>query len=464
MTLKRFILLANMVILLFVPRLSWSQADPEKIIGIKEVYTLNDLYGMALKQSETIQIAREELLIAEKDKSRALSVLMPRFTAFGGYSISDMEQTTDPDFLVGETYDLKTDSLSWGVRFDQSFTLNGKEISALNISKDHISRREQDLNTVRENLLLDVATAYYNVLRAQKGWEIAKASVQRLEKHKESVNARLKVSDVTLTDMYRAESELSDARAKLIEDKNRFILSKSALRTLVNIPPDFKVMEGPEMDAFISEASYGDEPEQGSESNRSELRSAELYRQAAERGVRLAKGDLWPVLSIEGQYAKTNDTNDGTMSDQSLEYDQDVSGFFLGARLTFTLFDGGLRNAQVKQAYARERQARLAVEDLKKKIGLEIQEARLHVETQKSRLVSLRDKLVFAQRNFNAVSEQFRLGFSNSVDMMDANTLLVASEREVSDAEYGYKLAVLKLRRALGVPVRAGQTEGGIKG
>ena len=350
------------------------------------------------------------------------------------------------------------------MRFDQSFTLNGKEISALNISKDHISRREQDLNTTRENLLLDVATAYYNVLRAQKGWEIAKASVQRLEKHKESVNARLKVSDVTLTDMYRAESELSDARAKLIEDKNRFILSKSALRTLVNIPPDFKVMEGPETDAIISETSYGDEPEQGNESNRSELRSAELYRQAAERSVRLAKGDRWPVLSIEGQYAKTNDTNDGTMSDQSLEYDQDVSGFLLGARLTFTLFDGGLRNAQVKQAYARERQARLAVEDLKKKIGLEIQEARLHVETQKSRLVSLRDKLVFAQRNFNAVSEQFRLGFSNSVDMMDANTLLVASEREVSDAEYGYKLAVLKLRRALGVPVRAGQTEGGIKG
>lgn len=463
MTLKRFILLANMVFLLSTPCLSWSQNDPEKNTDVKDVYTLNDLYSMALKQSETIQIAREELLIAEKDKSRAFSVLMPRFTAFGGYSISDMEQTTDPDFLVGETYDLKTDSLTWGVRFDQSFTLNGKEISALNISKDHISRREQDLNTARENLLLDVATAYYNVLRAQKGWEIAKASVQRLEKHKESVNARLKVSDVTLTDMYRAESELSDARAKLIEDKNRFILSKSALRTLVNIPPDFKVMEGPEIDAFISEASY-DDSGNGGESNRSELRSAELYRQAAERGVRLAKGDRWPVLSIEGQYAKTSDTNDGTMSDKSLEYDQDVSGFLLGARLTFTLFDGGLRNAQVKQAYARERQARLAVEDLKKKIGLEIQEARLHVETQKSRLVSLRDKLVFAQRNFNAVSEQFRLGFSNSVDMMDANTLLVASEREVSDAEYGYKLAVLKLRRALGVPVRDGQAEGGIKG
>lgn len=454
MTLKRFILLATVVFLFCSPCFSTAGTDRENINGDQEVYTLDDLYSKALEQSESIQIAREELLVAEKDRKRALSVLMPRISAFGGYSVSDMEQSTDPDFLVGETYDLKTDSLSWGVRFDQSFTLNGKELAALKISGDHISRREQDLNTARENHLLDVAVAYYNVLRAQKGWEIARASVERLEKHKESVSARLKVSDVTLTDMYRAESELSDARAKLIEDKNRFILSKSALRTLVDIPPDFKVKENSEMDLTSYGISSGHDIKGESESNRSELRSAELNRQAAESGIRLAKGDRWPVLSIEGQYAKTKDSNDGTMSGQSLEYDQDVSGFLLGARVTFTLFDGGLRNAQIKQAYSRERLARLVVENLKKKIGLEIQEARLNVETQKSRLVSLKDKLTFAQRNFSAVTEQFRHGFSNSVDMMDANTLLAASEREVSDAEFGYKLAVLKLRRALGVSVR----------
>ena len=441
---------AAVVLLSLHPGANAENTVEEKETQNKTSYTLNDLYALALDRAESIKRAQEDVFIAKKDRSRAFSVLVPRITAFGSYTMSDSDQTTEP-VIPGEFSDLsiQNDSTAWGVRFEQSFTLNGKELIALKMSKDNIDKSEMDLHAVKENYLIEVATAYYNVLRAFKAWEIATANVKRLEKHRESVSVRLKLEEVTKTDMYRAESELSDSQAKLIEDKNRYILSKAALRSLVDIPAEFKLNE-PAEKPFENETFDIYNLKQDGLEKRSEIKSAELARLVSERKVKLAKGDRWPTLSIEGQYAESNDTNEGTADGTSMEYDQDVSGYQIGAKLNFTLFDGGLRNAEIKQAFAKERQAKLAVAEIRKKIELEIQDAYLTLLTQKSRLVSLNDKLTFSEQNYRAVSEQFKHGLSNSVDMMDANTLLVAAERELSDARYGYKLASLKLKKATG--------------
>lgn len=448
MGLNRIVLLAGLMMSVFLVTVPAGTEDRVKNGTSGASYSLDDLYILALDQSETIKIANEEVFIAEKDKSRALSVLVPSITAFGNYSRSGTDQTTDPD-VTGETFDITSDTTGWGVRFDQSFTLNGKELIALKISNANIDKSREDLTTVRETYFLRIAEAYYNVLRTQKGVEIARANVKRLEKHRESVSTRLKLDDVTKTDLYRAESELSDAQAKLIEDENRYSLSRSALKYLVNIPDDF-VLKLPDTEETGGNLMDIESLKKDGLRMRPEIKSAEISQSVAEKSVRLKKGDRWPVLSIEGQYSKTSSSNDGTMGGTSLEYDQDVSGYMLGAKLTFTLFDGGLRNAEIKQSYARERQAKLSVDETRKKIVLEIQDAFLSVSTQKSRLKSLEDKLKFSRQNYTAVSELFKHGLSNSVDMMDANTLLVSSERELSDAEFGYKLSLLFLKRATG--------------
>ncbi|GAB6096103.1 TolC family protein [Desulfatiferula olefinivorans] len=408
-------------------------------------FSLNDLYTLALAEAESIKRAQEDVLIAEKDKDRARAVLIPRFTAFGSYSWTDAAQDTDPaQPTMPASLDLTTDSLAWGLRFDQSFTLNGKELTALSISKDIIEKSGLDLNTQKESYLYQVAGAYYNVLRAQKGWEIAKASVRRLETHRDAVKARLRLEDVTKTDMYRAESELSDAQAKLIEDRNRFMLARAGLRSLVRLPEDFELQEPDAQTGDLPIPSLETLKEEGL-SKRTEIKSARLAQTVSEKSVKLAKGDYWPSLSVEGQYGKQNDDNSGDLS-----FDQDTTAYKLAANVTFTLFDGGLRSAEITQSRARERQARLALSETRKQILLDIEDAYLQVMTQKSRLASLNDKLSFSKQNFTAVSQQFKHGLSNSVDMMDANTLLVSAERELADAEFGFKLSILKLKRSVG--------------
>jgi outer membrane protein len=65
-------------------------------------------------------------------------------------------------------------------------------------------------------------------------------------------------------------------------------------------------------------------------------------------------------------------------------------------------------------------------------------------------LESLRDQLRYARENFEAISKQFRFGISDSLDVMDANTLLVTAERQLSEARFRYQLARIRLSRATG--------------
>ena len=153
------------------------------------------------------------------------------------------------------------------------------------------------------------------------------------------------------------------------------------------------------------------------------------------------KGAYWPTVSLEGVYLRKEE-------DTTFSVGESIYG---GLRLTFPFFDGGLRKAELRQARARQRQAVLGLEDVKKSVDIQVEEAYLGLMTQRELFSSLRQQVVFARDNHNAVSRQFEAGLANSLDVMDANTLLVTSERQVADAELSCELLAIRLMRETGI-------------
>lgn len=418
-----------------------------------KIYDLKNLFKLAVKHSESIKIAEEELFISRQDKSRALAVLVPHFTAFGNYSIEKSEQdaSSDPSAALSTYAKMSqtADTINWGVQFKQSFTLNGKELIAFNLSKDRIKMSTHDLSAIKSNYFYDVTAAYYKALQAAKAKEISDSSVKRLEKHRNAVKARLDVEAVTWTDMYRAESELSGAKSDYIDQENSLKYSRAVLKSLVLLPEDFILSEPEGTTEQITLPHLSELIETGL-LKRGEMKSSKTSYEISKKYTKIAKSAYWPTLSVSGQYVDNDVTNDGKYDSSNIETDIDSTAYSIEAGLTFTLFDGGLRRAEIKQANAQKRQAKLKCAAVNKNIRLEIENAYLDVETNKSKLKALKDKLKFSSQNYKAVSEQFKQGLSDSVDMMDANTTLVSAERELSTAEYQLKLALLKLKHVTG--------------
>lgn len=402
-------------------------------------YDLNELCKVALQHSETIKIATEAVNISKQDKKKALSVIYPKLTAFGNYSKYD------------ETTERTPDTIAWGARFDYSFTINANELNLLRGANDMIVKSEYDQDTAKQEYLYGVIVAYFEVAKAGLGISISKINVDRLEKHKAAVLSRLNVGEMTRTGLFRANAELSTAKTALVRSQNGLKYARAVLARLAGIPDTF-ILKEPNLAEMQPLTDTLETLTQEAFLNRTDLKAYEKENDATLNNIKYKEGEYWPRLTLEGAYTNselnlpyvnpvTQIENDITLRDDSVMF---------GAKLSFLFYDGGSRKAEIHQARAENRIVNLGMENQKNQIALEVKEAYLNVMSQKSVLESLETQLVSSKEHFNAVSKEFKFGLVNSLDVVDANSLLSNTEREIADARYSYKLAEIQLKRAKG--------------
>ncbi len=395
----------------------------------KTVYSLFDLTELADMHSQNIRIAQDDLFIAEQEKQRALSVLIPRATVFGS-----VLERKDPSQFAPNT-------VTYGGRLTQSFTLNGKELIALNITKEAIQGRSYSLESIRSQYMLAVVQAYYDILSAQRIHEIALSDVERLTAFRDSVVEKLNVGNVTRTDLYRAEAELSKALTEEVVSQNNILKNKAVLRNLVDVDDEYD-LEKETLDGIESYRFQLDDIQSTALKMRAEIKEAKKNYIIAEKTVDFNKGDYWPTLSFEAGYTEV-DTE--YPMDSGFDFENNEDDIYISGELVFTLYDGGLRKATVRQAMAEQRQAKNALELAEKEVILESKNAFYDYESSQRALVNLEDELKSAQETYNAVQMQLQYGMADYLDVVDANTLLVSAQRRKTDAQYTYYLSVLRI-------------------
>jgi outer membrane protein len=419
-------------------------------IYCQEVYTLKDLLNIALERAEAINITREEELISRYDKTKALSTLIPDISLYGSHrKYTDEKRSgkridipgTD-SYVSIDTITQPESSSNWGARLDQSYSLGGREFIGLSIAKDNLRRSRYEVERVSEDYLMEVSNAYFAVLRGIRGVEISEANRKRLKTHRDASEKRYIVGKDTKTVLLRAEAELSGSESDLVRAENNLKFAKIYLARLVGIDDNFDInevaIEEPvtqDLDLMLTE-SYN---------NRPEIKQAEVDKIIFDKQIKYARSSFFPDLGLEGVYSKTDfdpeEAEDGTIADESI---------YFGISMTLPVFEGGFRRADVAQAKAQRRQAALSYFDTKKSITVEVKNAYLDYLTESQNLKSYQDQLAYAKDNYKLVSRQFDVGLASSVDYIDANTLLLTSERQVSEAYYNYQNSIVRLKKAMG--------------
>ena len=402
--------------------------------SIAREYALKDVYREALKNSEKIKMAQENLYIARVGKDKAWSVLIPKITAFGTYNHFSEQKTSEAGVLLQPS-----ESGNWGVRADESFSVSVRELNVLEIAGQTITKNEYDLDATKADFVLAVASAYYDVMKAKKSLDIAADNMERLTQYRNSVEKKVKVGNLTKTSLLRAEGELSGARSDYLKATNALKLYRTVLVRITGIEDDFRLKETlPPVEDNKSLENLRNI----AFDSRADLKSYDMQTKMSEEQVKYARGAFWPYLNLFAIYSGADQNPPGqTLNRESI---------LAGAALNFPFFEGGLRIAELNEAKAKNRQAKLAYDDYKKNVDIELQSTYLDLQTQKGILKFLEDQLIFAKDNYNAVLKQFENGLAVSLDVMDANSLLLSSEKNVVEALYNYQLAYLKVKRSNG--------------
>ncbi len=310
------------------------------------------------------------------------------------------------------------------------------------MTEQTIEKQGYSLADIRASFLYEVAVAFFDVLKGEKARDIASASAVRLEAYRKEVSARIALEEAPKTDMLRTQAELAKARADLTAAENRLTYARRVLAQLADLPDNFKLASViPMLDPTLSHALP--RLKDVARTQRDALKAAAVQERIAANEVRYYRSDYWPSLSLEGNYARTQqDPGDGYTPEESLSVSLSVN---------LPLFDAGLRSARIDEAKARHRKARLALRSMEEQVDLEVEEAYLAVCTARKVAEALTEQVTYALANYEAVRRQFSAGTADSVDVVDANTLLVTAERELTEARYTHQMAIIGLERVQGV-------------
>ena len=400
-------------------------------------YTLEDLYRIGMQKSEKIRISGENVEIADAGKTKALSALLPRATAFGTYT----NYTDEKRNATGSLTQPDTQS-AWGMRIDESLSLGGREFISYSLSKDSVEKNRYDFRSFQEEFLLAVSLAYFEFMKARKGLEIADSNVERLTKYREAARTRLKAGEITKTTVLRAEGELSGALSEQIKARNAYESARVFLARLVGIERDFQIREVPVTERDTAELET---LKDRALKTRPDVKSAETQVRIAEKQIDVTRGSYWPTLNVAGVYTSTE------QSPETASYNREST--YGAVTINFPFFEGGLRHAEVRESQSKYRQAEFQYRDFVKSVNVEVENTWLDLVAQKGIFKSAQDQLAYAEDNIRAVAKQFEFGLASSLDVIDANNLLISAQKLMADATYNYQFFILRLQRVTGIPL-----------
>ena len=296
-------------------------------------------------------------------------------------------------------------------------------------------------HTVR-SVLFGVAQAYYEVLRLEAQVKVVRDTLALSRAELARARTRFRVGEVTKTDVLRAEVSVERAEQARVVDVNRLRLARATLARAVGVAEPVGVREpspatprGEEYSTLLTRALDG----------RQDLRARKLAAGLARERRNLVLTRYLPQVNAQFSYPRL---------DPETFANRDEFWTLL-VNLRWSIFDGGSRELDVREADETIAQAELRVRALEKRIRVEVREALLMVETLYATLETLRTQVALARETYDLTSKQYRVGLATSLDVNTALAALNQVRTQLTDQSYAYQIALLALDNAVGVFAQA---------
>jgi len=418
---------------------------------VKRPFSLADALNVALQQNGTILKAKSDLEAAAGVVAQTRAIVYPKATITGQYSAV---QESSIDTPSGSAFPFGTDQ-SWTTQIQlvQSLYEGGRMTSALRAAK---LTREQALlqyETVVADVLLGIRTNYYDILLAAQQITVREASVKLLQQELEDQKRRYEAGTVPRFNVLRAEVAVANARPQLIRVRNAHRIAKNNLVNLLGFTLPREVLE----DVPLQLTDRLDTPPYAVElpaaiemafTNRTELgvlRKSEALRR--EDIVNARAGYLPSLQAFAGYGARS--------SQFEADLTAEKHGWFLGAQISWDIFDGALTQGKIKSAKAAHDKSRTELDDTLRNIELE-------VRTAYSQFIEAREVLDSQEKVQEEAEESLRLakaradaGTATQLDVLDAETALTEARTTQSLAQRDYVVSIAKLERAIGLTTKA---------
>ena len=412
--------------------------------GLAHAQSLQEVYEAARGYDASFLAARALLDSAQYRAEQAKALNRPSV----GLQLQGQRTTADTPY--SSTRKTDTTSVSAGLSASQSL-YNPANSASIEQAEKSLAVSRADFESAEQDLIVRVAQAYFDVLAAQDALGTTRANKTFISEQLASAKRNFEVGTATITDTREAQARFDLATAQEIAADNDLRTKSIALDQLVGrtgvspkglaVPVVLPPVQPPVVDEWVLRA----------DAEHPLVRKATLGLDVAKLETEKARAGHLPTVSLNGAYGKGHVSAASDITGPSYP---SVSGSqtnaSVGVTLQMPLFAGYAIQNRVKETLLLEEKSRNDLEAARRGVAQGTRQAFFGVQSGQAQVKALEAAESSSQLALEATQLGYKVGVRVNLDVLNAQTQLFSTRRDLAKARYDVLVGSLKLRQASG--------------
>ena len=311
--------------------------------------------------------------------------------------------------------------------------------NSIALSKLNLKAATEDLNKAKEDISLQVASYYLQVLFNEELVKIAQRQVELSQEQLDRKVTFFKNGKASEAEVYEAKSRVAQDEYSLVQAQNNHQLALLDLSQLLELPtPENFQIETPNVEAFSAQLSLPDEVYAQALLNKPAIKAAQYRLEGAAKSIRIAQSAWYPQLSF-GAGIGTNYYSITGIENASFgsQWHQNMNKY-LQFSLSIPLFNRFATRNRVKSARIQRNALAWQLEESKKALYKEIQQAYYNARAAESQYQSSQTASQSAEASFKLMSEKYANGKATATEYNEMRATWMKALSEQVQARYDY--------------------------
>jgi outer membrane protein TolC len=291
------------------------------------------------------------------------------------------------------------------------------------------------LESARQELLFAVAQLYYSAEGLREAVGIQQEVLDVNLQHERDAETRYRLGAVPKVSYLRAQIERTRAEQDLVRTRNAYASVRSSLAALLDREPDFEVTR-----PTLRQELPGELEDEASE-RRPDLKAARVSRELAKVSRQGVFHRYLPSLVALFRVQASN----------ARGFTGQYAIWMGGVALNWNLWDGGLRQAELREASAKLTESEAQLRAAENRVRDEVRRARLDLESAEANRVKAEEQARLARENVQLVKASLDTGAASYIEWVDATSAMRGAELARINEQLNAELAALKLAKVAGL-------------
>lgn len=311
--------------------------------------------------------------------------------------------------------------------------------NSIALAKLNLKAATEDLKKAKEDISIQVASYYLQALFNEELSKVAQNQVKLSQEQLDRKVAFFKNGKASEAEVYEAKSRLAQDEMSAVQADNNYRLALLDLSQLLELPtPEgFTIAEPPTVEMNV-QLSLPDEVYSQAMTNKPSIKAAQYRLEGAEKSIRIAQSGYYPQLSF-GAGLSTNYYNMSGIETASFssQWHQNFNKY-LQFSLSIPLFNRFATRNRVKSARIQKNALQWRLEESKKTLYKEIQQAYYNALAAEAKYRSSQSASEASEASFKLMSEKYANGKATATEYNEVRTLWMKALSDHIQARYDY--------------------------